>query len=128
MTFSTLLKGAIAITVLSSNVLAQSIPADLDIAAIAAAGPPPSPTIATNAPAQTVVYDANGVEASAAAEQSAAATDTVATKVKRNACDPQWLGAGPVPTPDTDQAFLALEAFSSAASAAPTPSGYVVSL
>lgn len=127
MAFSTLFTGAVVITALSSSVFAQSIPADLDIAAIVAAGPPPTPTIASNVPAQTVVYNANAVEASAAAEQSAAATDSVATKVKRAACDPQLSGAGPVPTPDTDQAFLSLADFSSAASAAPTPSGYVVS-
>lgn len=126
MTFSKLFKSAAAITALTSTAFAQSIPADLDIAAIVAAGPPPTPTIATNVAAQTVVYNANGVEASAAAEQSAAATDSVATKVKRNACDPQWQGAGPVPDPDTDEAFLSYPAFSSAASAAPTPSGYVV--
>ncbi|KAF2170723.1 hypothetical protein M409DRAFT_63804 [Zasmidium cellare ATCC 36951] len=125
MNFSKLFKGAVAIAALTSNAFAQSVPADFDISAIAAAGPPPTPTIASNVAAQTVVYNANAVEASAAAEQSAAAQDSAATKVKRAACDPQLQGAGPVPCPDTDQAFVSYAAFASAASAAPTPSGYV---
>ncbi|KAF7193493.1 hypothetical protein HII31_05167 [Pseudocercospora fuligena] len=96
----------------------------LDIAAIAAAGPPPSPSIATNAPAQTVVYNAAGASQSAAAEQSAHPDSKRATPVKRAACDPQWAGKGTVPSPDTDQAFLSYSAFSDAANAAPTPAGY----
>lgn len=43
---------------------------------------------------------------------------------KRDACDSQWLGHGPVPTPDTVEEFVSYAAFSSAALAAPTPSGY----
>lgn len=104
--------------------LASAQESQLDIAAIAAAGPPPSPSIATNAPAQTVVYNAAGASQSAAAEQSAHPDSKRATPVKRAACDPQWAGKGPVPSPDTDQAFLSYSAFSDAANAAPTPAGY----
>ncbi|KAI5365946.1 hypothetical protein Slin14017_G035860 [Septoria linicola] len=95
----------------------------LDIAAVAAAGPPPIPSIATNAPFQTVYFDAAMVEQQAAAEQS---TDpaTPFIKVKRAAYDPQWVGKHPVPTPETDEAFLAFSSFSSVALAAPTPAGY----
>lgn len=91
-----------------------------DLAMIDEAGPPPSPSIAVNVPAQTIVYDAVAVESSAAAQQTADPS-----KVKRNACDPQQAGAGPVPSPDTDSAFVSYSAFASAASAAPTPLGYV---
>jgi hypothetical protein len=42
----------------------------------------------------------------------------------RSACDPQPTGAGPVPSPDTASAFMALSAFAATASAAPVPSGY----
>ena len=40
-------------------------------------------------------------------------------------CSAQPLGAGPIPSPDTPEAFLAMEEFSSAANGAPVPAGYV---
>ena len=42
----------------------------------------------------------------------------------RAACDPQPTESGPVPSPDTDAAFLAYSVFSSAATGATTPLGY----
>lgn len=41
-----------------------------------------------------------------------------------NNCTPQPKGAGPVPSPDTPEAFVAFPAFSEAALAAATPKGY----
>ena len=114
------LAAAAAALLLYSTASAQ----DLDIAAVAAAGPPPSPSIATNVPSQTVVYDSDSAQQSAAAQQSASPA-TPASKVKRAACDPQVMGNGPVPSPDTDDAFVSYSSFSSAALAAPTPFGYV---
>lgn len=124
----------LAAIILSTAVLAAAADPQLDIAAVADAGPPPQPTIATNAHDQTVPYDATSASAAAAATQSAQAFDTVAdgsavgsapgSKVKRAACDPQWTGKGPVPSPDTASAFLAYAPFASLASAAPTPTGY----
>ncbi|KAF2173537.1 hypothetical protein M409DRAFT_15817 [Zasmidium cellare ATCC 36951] len=114
--------GTLTATALYKSALADGTTSEpqFDVAMIAEAGPPPSPSIATNVPAQTIVYDAVAVESSAAAEQT-----SDPSKVKRNACDPQQAGAGPVPSPDTDSAFVTYSAFVSAASAAPTPSGYV---
>jgi hypothetical protein len=40
-------------------------------------------------------------------------------------CSEQPLGAGPVPSPDTPEAFLAMEEISNAANNAPVPTGYV---
>ncbi|KAJ4408079.1 hypothetical protein N0V91_003427 [Didymella pomorum] len=124
----------LAAIILSTAALAAAADPQLDIAAVADAGPPPQPTIATNAHDQTVPYDATSASAAAAATQSAQAFDTVAdgsavgsapgSKVKRAACDPQWTGKGPVPSPDTASAFLAYAPFASLASAAPTPTGY----
>ena len=60
------------------------------------------------------------------AAEATASTSVTSTPViaKRRACTSLPTGAGPVPTPDTASAFLALSAFSSSASSAPTPSGY----
>ena len=44
--------------------------------------------------------------------------------VKRQSCQPQPLGAGPVPSPDTPEAFLAYADFAAAAADAPVPAGY----
>ena len=117
---------------LSGAALAASTDPQLDIAAVAEAGSPPQPSIAVNAPAQTVTYDATSASAAAAATQSAQAFDTEVgkdgstngSKMKRAACDPQWTGKGPIPNPDTASAFLAYGPFASAASSAPVPTGY----
>ncbi|KAF2171165.1 hypothetical protein M409DRAFT_50643 [Zasmidium cellare ATCC 36951] len=98
------------------------IQAQVDIAAVASAGPPPQPRVQTNVPSQTVKYDHVAAETAAAAEQSAEANEPDVQR--RDACDPQWLGHGPIPTPDTAEAFVSYASFSSAALAAPTPTGY----
>ncbi|OTA98997.1 hypothetical protein M426DRAFT_27908 [Hypoxylon sp. CI-4A] len=43
---------------------------------------------------------------------------------RQTACQPLPTGAGPVPTPDTENAFLRFRAFATIARQAPTPSGY----
>lgn len=122
MSFSKLLTGTLAAAAFYRSTLADTTTSEsqFDVAMVAEAGPPPSPSIATNVPSQTVVFNAAAVESSAAAQQT-----SNPSKVKRNACDPQQAGAGPVPSPDTDSAFVSYSAFASAASAAPTPSGYI---
>lgn len=91
-------RSSVIAAILAGYVAAQGAP-QLDIAAIAQAGPPPEPSIAINVPEQKVSYDAPAAESAAAAQQSSATTSTAATKVKRAACDPQWTGKGPVPSP-----------------------------
>lgn len=61
-----------ALALLSHPYRAQ---AQVDIAAVASAGPPPQPRILTNVPSQTVKYDHVAAETAAAAEQSAEAND-----------------------------------------------------
>lgn len=125
MSFVTLFTGTLAATSLiySSTLANSTSKPQFDVAMIAEAGTPPSPFIATNVPAQTVGYNAAAVESSTAAEQTADPS-----KVNWNARDLQQAGAGPVPSLDTDSAFVSYSAFASAASAAPTPTGFVNTL
>jgi hypothetical protein len=124
MSFSKVLTGAFVAAALLSSTFAQTATNEnqLDLPAIIAAGPPPEPSIAINVATQTVEFDLPAAEAAAAADQSAVAISS--SKVKRNVCDAQIQGAGPVPSPDTDQAFLDLKDFSAAATNAKTPKGY----
>lgn len=71
-----------ALTLLSFSHLALC---QVDIAAVASAGPPPQPTILTNVPSQTVKYDHVAAETAAAAEQSAEAGDSDGELIKK--CD-----------------------------------------
>ncbi|CAD0105748.1 unnamed protein product [Aureobasidium uvarum] len=80
---------------------------------------PPTLGKATVIPVNMYMSSVQAAQATA----SANATSTPAI-AKRQACTSLPTGAGPVPTPDTASAFLALSAFSSSASSAPTPSGY----
>ncbi|KFY40340.1 hypothetical protein V495_05477 [Pseudogymnoascus sp. VKM F-4514 (FW-929)] len=89
------------------------------------AAPDPTPaSIAIGPTAQSVTYDL------AAATESAGVPLVVDTPVQkrklvgRTACSAQPAGAGPIPSPDTDSAFLAYASFASSASGAPTPPGY----
>lgn len=104
--------------------LSTTIYGQIDISAVAEAGPPPTPSIAINVPSQVVRYNHVSVETAAAAEQSAEATSDDSGVQKRAACDPQWLGQGPAPTPDTVEAFQNNQAMKDAANNAPTPPGY----
>ncbi|CAK1367665.1 hypothetical protein CB0940_11561 [Cercospora beticola] len=108
---------------LAASVTVLAADLQLDIAVVAAAGAPPTPSIAQDAPSQTIHYDAAAIQQQAAAEQKADPA-TPATKFKRAACDPLWAGKGPIPNPDTSEAFLDFADLSNAALAAPTPAGY----
>lgn len=115
-----LLARGLVLTALGHLALAQ-----IDVSAVAEAGPPPTPVIATNVPSQVIKYNHIAVETAAAAEQSAEATSDPSPSVqKRAACDAQWLSSGPVPTPDTVEAFQQDQAMKDAANNAPTPPGY----
>lgn len=103
-----------------------------DFDAIDAAPTPATTTPPIGAGATTVVYNSATAIASAAAEISA--NPVVAKRLVKNrlpfgkrdgSCSVQPAGAGPVPAPDTSNAFLADSDFSSAANSAQTPSGFV---
>ena len=90
---------------------------------------PPTASVPIGVAAQTIVYNDDAAAASVAAAITAdplpQATDVSKRGLQeRAACATQPTGAGPVPTDDTASAFLSYPSFSSAASAAPTPSGY----
>lgn len=110
----------------------------LDFDAIDAAPAPETTTVPIGAGSTTVAYDSATAAASAAAEITASPI-VADVKVKRSMknrlpfakrdgnCAIQPAGAGPVPDPDTPDAFLADTDFSSAAQSAVTPSGFVQS-
>ncbi|KAI5198023.1 hypothetical protein E4T39_06967 [Aureobasidium subglaciale] len=112
---------------------------DLDWDAVLQATPAPTGSVpvvyatlpATTATATTVSYTS---EAAAAAVSSALVANpddsfpldaAIAKRAAATICQSQPAGSGPTPTADNVNAFWALDAFSSSASAAPTPSGYV---
>ncbi|KAL9021168.1 MAG: hypothetical protein Q9185_001569 [Variospora sp. 1 TL-2023] len=94
------------------------------LVAIAAAAPAPTPQlidIATvdAAPEPVMVSAPFGVTTDKALEKREA------FMLKRDGdCAPQPAGSGPVPTPDTDAAFLADSGLQALATNAPTPDGY----
>lgn len=102
-----------------------------DFEAIDAAPVPATTTPPIGAGATTVIYNSATAISSAAAEVSANPVTekrSVENRVplsKRGSCGVQPAGAGPVPVPDTPDAFLADAGFSSAANNAQTPSGFV---
>jgi hypothetical protein len=114
-------------------VAALPSPQDIDFD-LAYALPNPTYTEAVGVTAQTVVYNPSTVYAAAAAQvtqsvtdsaAAVAATDATSVEKRAAACALQPVGYGPVPSPDTVSAFLALPAFSEAAVAASALSGYV---
>jgi hypothetical protein len=112
--------------------LANAAPAPQDIDFdLAYSLPNPSYTTASGATAQTVTYDPSTVFSAALSQITSSGTETALDTAttspaldKRTACAAQPTGAGPVPSPDTISAFVALAAFSSAAVNAPLPTGY----
>ena len=102
---------------------ANPVPQAIDYAAVAAAGPIHSPSIAFGVASQVVTYNAKLAAESAAAQITAHPWSGNLQKRDGN-CAPQPTGAGPTPSPDTASAFLAYQAFASVASAAAVPSGY----
>ncbi|KAG9840039.1 glycoside hydrolase, partial [Aureobasidium melanogenum] len=82
-----------------------------------------SPT--TTASATTVSYVESQAAASVSSEIIAAASSTALDKRAASTCVPQPTGVPYNSSPDTASAFLADGYYSSVASAAPTPAGYV---
>ncbi|KAH0336202.1 glycoside hydrolase, partial [Aureobasidium melanogenum] len=106
---------------------------DMDM--ILAAEPVPTPAIpvvyvtgdnpTTTASATTVSYLENQAVASVSSEIVAAASSTALDKRAASTCVPQPTGISYNSSPDTASAFLADGYYSSVASAAPTPAGYI---
>lgn len=97
----------------------------LNVTQIEEAPKPTTASIPIGIASQLVDYDLPAATQSATESPLATATGHGKRGIAvRSACDPQATGAGPVPTPDTASAFLALPAFAATASAAPIPSGY----
>ncbi|KFZ14429.1 hypothetical protein V501_03247 [Pseudogymnoascus sp. VKM F-4519 (FW-2642)] len=97
---------------------------DIDFELVDATPDPTPASIAIGLTAQSVTYDLTAATESAVVPLI---VDTPVEKRKlvgRTACSLQPAGAGPVPSPDTDSAFLAYASFASSASGAPTPPGY----
>ncbi|KAI0403616.1 hypothetical protein F4802DRAFT_288441 [Xylaria palmicola] len=74
-------------------------------------------TVSFDLPAATQAAVANPLPVEAVAKRD------IETRTN-DACKPLERGAGPVPVPDSPEAFLAYEGFTSAANSAPVPGGY----
>lgn len=104
---------------------------DIDIAALKAAEDPIIVTVTAGTPQTTVAYNLPSATAQAVENPTDLSTRDIETVVvfpqveKRSACEPQPAGSGPAVTPDTAEAFVAFDAFKSAAEGASVPSGYV---
>ncbi|KAG9551233.1 glycoside hydrolase, partial [Aureobasidium melanogenum] len=110
--------------------VANPLPQEIDWAAVDALTPIPTitiPVVDVSAQASTVSYEPSAAATSVAAEVNASGVSSASAGLKARAavtCKPQPTGAGPVPTPDTPEAFLAYSDFSATADSAKTPSGY----
>lgn len=108
--------------------VANPLPQEIDWAAVDALTPIPTvtvPVVDVSAQASTVTYEPSAAATSVAAEVKASGVSSAGLKARAAVtCKPQPTGAGPVPTPDTPEAFLAYNDFSATANSAKTPSGY----
>lgn len=110
--------------------VANPLPQEIDWAAVDALAPIPTvtiPVVDVSAQASTVSYEPSAAATSVEAEVKASGFSSASAGLKARAavtCKPQLTGAGPVPTPDTPEAFLAYNDFSTTAKDAQTPSGY----
>jgi hypothetical protein len=110
--------------------VANPLPQEIDWAAVDALTPIPTvtiPVVDVSAQASTVSYEPSAAATSVAAEVNASGVSSASAGLKARAavtCKPQPTGAGPVPTPDTPEGFLAYSDFSATADSAKTPSGY----
>ncbi|KAH6639605.1 hypothetical protein C7974DRAFT_449729 [Boeremia exigua] len=104
--------------------LPQSIPLD-QVAEIPAAPITETP-LGEGAGTKVVPYAPDAVIADTFASVLADPASADKTLRRRDSdCSAQPLGAGPVPSPDTPDAFLASEDFATAANGASTPAGYI---
>lgn len=110
--------------------VANPLPQEIDWAAVDALAPIPTvtiPVVDVSAQASTVSYEPSAAATSVEAEVKASGVSSASAGLKARAavtCKPQPTGAGPVPTPDTPEAFLTYNDFSTTAKNATTPSGY----
>lgn len=124
------------VTAAAALAFASPVPQSLDFDLIDTVDTPANVTIPTDITAQNVTYDATAAASAVVSsvvigdnsvdlsDSTSAVANSTATLVKRGTCATQAAGSGPVPSPDTASAFLAYSAFASAATSAPTPSGY----
>ncbi|TGJ84642.1 hypothetical protein E0Z10_g4099 [Xylaria hypoxylon] len=96
----------------------------LNFAALDAAPQPTVHSVFIDEKPNTVVYDLPAATEAAVAAPLQAATKRGLEVRTNDACTSLDKGAGLVPVPDTAEAFLAYDEFSSAATSAPVPSGY----
>lgn len=114
---------------LVSHVAALPAPQALDLDAISALPPAPTPTMAIGALSQSIKVNTAAAAASviaAIATEVASSVDSSSVKIKRDTiCPAQPLGYGPLTnSPDTAAAFLANPVYGLFASNASTPAGY----
>ena len=119
---------------LLGSAISSPMPQGMELGVLQALPSPSTYTVAIGVAAQTVSIDQASIIASVVSVLTENPTATtlglqkrtpVATSVCHNGKS-QPTGAGPVPSPDSVSAFLAYPAFSSAATSAPTPSGYAL--
>lgn len=100
---------------------------ELEIDLLEAAEPPVIVSVPVGPASKTVGYDLPAATQDAVTDPlpvEPVARRSAAAAEKRDACAPQPNGKGPVPNPDTADAFLASPEFASAAAAATAPPGY----
>ncbi|KAK4991147.1 hypothetical protein LTR50_002077 [Elasticomyces elasticus] len=112
---------------LSLALAASTTAQKIDFASIASSHPYTVPFFATGVTTQHISYNptkaASSVKSYFTAHPWSQWPSSTGLR-KRSTCDPQPTGAGPVPTPDTAEAFVAYAPFVKIASSAATPFGY----
>lgn len=97
---------------------------EIEIDILEAAEPPVVASVPVGAASQTIGYNLPAATQDAVADPLPVEPVARRSAAKRDACSPQPSGAGPVPSPDTADAFLASPEISAAAAAATAPDGY----
>ncbi|GAP86654.1 putative carbohydrate-binding -like protein [Rosellinia necatrix] len=113
--------GALIISTLVSSVAGQLLDFDL----LDAAPQPSIHSMSIEEKPHTVHYDMPAATQAAIADPLP--VEVVAKRdleTRTDACSPLDKGAGPIPVPDTAEAFLAYDGFKTAANSAPVPNGY----
>ncbi|KAI0376803.1 hypothetical protein F5Y04DRAFT_273547 [Hypomontagnella monticulosa] len=99
----------------------------IDTSLVDSAPTPTSVSVPVGPTADSTTYNLTEATESATANPLPVETEPITRRdvyARQTACQPNPTGAGPVPTPDTDGAFLSLRAFARIARQAPTPTGY----
>ncbi|KAI0010758.1 hypothetical protein F4779DRAFT_638391 [Xylariaceae sp. FL0662B] len=100
---------------------------DINFSLVDSAPDPTSASIPIGPAADVVTYDLPA--ATLAATETPLPVEAFEKRhlAARTACEPQPTGAGPVPSPDTDDAFVHFGYFSTVSTIAPVPAGYNLS-